>query len=126
MRKFGGSLVPSLLCVSLLSTARSLACPAGAVCCNNVEACDLPVNEILFGMVHNAMASPSAGFVFFPNHLNDPIVESLEYGTIKGEIPAKSYDSDCRKRGKVDLIVRVFSLENWNRLSRLVLGFVQL
>jgi len=49
--------------------------------CNNVEdLCDLPVNEILFGMVHNAMSSPSAGFFFFANHLNDPIVESLDQG----------------------------------------------
>jgi hypothetical protein len=31
-------------------------------------------------MVHNAMSSPSAGFLFFANHLNDPIVESLDAG----------------------------------------------
>jgi len=41
---------------------------------------DLRVNEILFGMVHNAMSSPSAGFYFFANHMNDPIVESLDAG----------------------------------------------
>ena len=49
--------------------------------CNNIEnLCDLPVNEILFGMVHNSMSSPSAGFFFFANHMNDPIVESLDTG----------------------------------------------
>lgn len=49
--------------------------------CNDVEGlCDFPVNEILFGMVHNAMSSPSAGFLFFANHWNDPIVESLDEG----------------------------------------------
>lgn len=83
MRQFDGFTVSVLVWVTLLSFApsQSLACPKGAVCCNNVEACDLPVDEVLFGMVHNAMASPSAGFVFFGNHLNDPIVESLDSGT---------------------------------------------
>jgi hypothetical protein len=64
----------------LYNSAYTLACPEGALCCNNVEICDLPVDEILFGMVHNAMSSPSAGFIFFPNHMDDPIVESLDYG----------------------------------------------
>jgi hypothetical protein len=30
----------------------ALACPDGAICCNNVEGlCDIPVDDILFGMV---------------------------------------------------------------------------
>jgi hypothetical protein len=34
--------------------------PATTTLCNNVESlCFLPVDEILFGMVHNAMSSPS-------------------------------------------------------------------
>jgi hypothetical protein len=49
--------------------------------CNGLaNLCAMPVNEILYGMVHNAMSSPSAGFVFFANHLNDPIIESLDAG----------------------------------------------
>lgn len=59
---FGASIVPSSVC-------------------NNVEGlCHVPVDEVLFGMVHNAMSSPSAGFYFFANHMNDPIVESLDEG----------------------------------------------
>ena len=49
--------------------------------CNNVEGlCDVAVDDILFGMVHNAMSSPSHGFVVFASHVNDPIVESLDAG----------------------------------------------
>jgi hypothetical protein len=57
-------------------------CPdAGETCCNGFpNLCAMPVNEILFGMAHNAMSSPSAGFLLFANHLNDPIVESLDVG----------------------------------------------
>eukprot|EP00537_Pseudo-nitzschia_pungens_P000863 CAMPEP_0172356906 /NCGR_PEP_ID=MMETSP1060-20121228/1286_1 /TAXON_ID=37318 /ORGANISM="Pseudo-nitzschia pungens, Strain cf. cingulata" /LENGTH=514 /DNA_ID=CAMNT_0013077299 /DNA_START=173 /DNA_END=1714 /DNA_ORIENTATION=+ len=59
----------------------SIEFPVGSTICNDVEyLCDLPVNEILFGMVHNAMSSPSSGFFFFANHMNDPIVESLDEG----------------------------------------------
>jgi hypothetical protein len=34
-------------------------------------------------MVHNAMSSVDAGFVVFANHINDPIVESLDAGKYK-------------------------------------------
>ena len=66
----------------------------GLTLCNNVEnLCGLPVNEILFGMVHNAMSSPSAGFYFFANHMNDPIVESLDAGKYE-DMQLKFIDSD--------------------------------
>lgn len=80
MQRFDDLLVRVLVWLALLNSASTMACPEGAVCCNNVEICDLPVTEILFGMVHNAMSSPSAGFIFFPNHIDDPIVESLDVG----------------------------------------------
>ncbi|KAL3933826.1 MAG: hypothetical protein SGBAC_010234 [Bacillariaceae sp.] len=49
--------------------------------CNGVDGlCGFPVNDILYGMVHNAMSSPSHGFTIFANHNNDPIVESLDSG----------------------------------------------
>jgi len=58
-----------------------IGCPQGATCCNNVEnLCDLPVSDILFGMVHNAMSSVDAGFYVFANHMEDPIVDSLDAG----------------------------------------------
>ncbi|CAJ1946391.1 unnamed protein product [Cylindrotheca closterium] len=49
--------------------------------CNGVNGlCGFSVNEILYGMVHNAMSSPSHGFTIFSNHENDPIVASLDAG----------------------------------------------
>lgn len=128
MRQFDGFTVSVLVWVTLLSFApsQSLACPKGAVCCNNVEACDLPVDEVLFGMVHNAMASPSAGFVFFGNHLNDPIVESLDSGTSLC-IPVKHDVTERGAQGNVFLMLRAAFLGKMKkRLSRAILGFVQL
>ena len=50
-------------------------------CCNGLaNLCDIPVNEILFGLVHNSMSSPDAGFLLFANHLNDPYVDALDAG----------------------------------------------
>ncbi len=71
------------------------------MCCNNAECCDLPVNEILFGMVHNAMSSPSAGFIFFANHLDDPIVESLDAGKDGTNNPDHCYVGGTGVEGKV-------------------------
>jgi hypothetical protein len=56
-------------------------CIPSEPCCNGLaNLCDIPVNEILFGMVHNSMSSPSAGFLIFANHLNDPYVDALDAG----------------------------------------------
>ena len=47
-------------------------------CCNGLDnLCDWPVNEILFGAVHNAMATADAFLV--PNH-KKPVAEALERG----------------------------------------------
>ena len=80
MLRFDDLCVRLIVWLTLLNSAHALACTEGAVCCNNAEICDLPVDEVLFGMVHNAMSSPSAGFIFFANHVDDPIVESLDFG----------------------------------------------
>lgn len=49
--------------------------------CNGIDGlCGFSVNDILYGMVHNAMSSPSHGFTILANHANDPIVESLDSG----------------------------------------------
>ena len=49
--------------------------------CNGLSnLCNMPVNEILYGTVHNAYSSSQAGFWFFPNHDEDPIVASLDFG----------------------------------------------
>jgi hypothetical protein len=49
--------------------------------CNGLpNLCGIPADEVLYGMVHNAMSSPSAGFLVFANHIQDPIVDSLDFG----------------------------------------------
>ena len=49
-----------------------------AQCCNGVEnICDFPVNEVMFGVVHNAMATTDS--FLFPNH-ERPMEEALEAG----------------------------------------------
>jgi hypothetical protein len=49
--------------------------------CNGIEGlCGFLVKEVLFGMVHNAMSSPSHGFSIFYNHENNPMVDSLDAG----------------------------------------------
>jgi hypothetical protein len=56
-------------------------CNPSEPCCNGLaNLCDIPVNEILFGMVHNSMSSPDAGFIIFANNLNDPYVDALDAG----------------------------------------------
>lgn len=53
-------------------------CPDDAFCCNGLETlCDWPVNEILFGGVHNAFATQDKFLV--PNQLR-PVNEALEAG----------------------------------------------
>ena len=51
---------------------------SNVTCCNGLDnLCDWPVNEILFGAVHNAMATADAFLV--PNH-QKPVSEALERG----------------------------------------------
>eukprot|EP00980_Cylindrotheca_fusiformis_P003358 scaffold747_cov120-Cylindrotheca_fusiformis.AAC.14 len=70
----------------------------GSTVCNGIAGlCGFPVNEILFGVVHNAMSSPSHGFSFLANHENDPIVESLDAGFRGMELDI------CRCDGKLVL-----------------------
>ena len=52
-----------------------------AMHCNGLpNLCDMPVNKVMFGMVHNAMSSTEAGFVFYANHRFDPFNTALDAG----------------------------------------------
>mmetsp|Transcript_26559 Transcript_26559/g.74301 ORF Transcript_26559/g.74301 Transcript_26559/m.74301 type:complete len:539 (-) Transcript_26559:107-1723(-) len=54
---------------------------SGLPCCNGfTNLCTVPVNEMMYGMIHNAMSSVDTGFVFFANHFNDAFTESLDVG----------------------------------------------
>jgi hypothetical protein len=52
--------------------------PDAEECCNGLEnLCEWPVNEVLFGVVHNAMATTDT--FFFPNH-DKPMEKALAAG----------------------------------------------
>lgn len=71
----------AILCFSLFGQVPLASAASNLSVCNGVEGlCGFLVNEIVFGMVHNAMSSPSHGFSIFANHENDPIVDSLDAG----------------------------------------------
>ena len=73
-----------LLCLSeprTATAATTTSITANETTCNGLSnLCQMPVNEILYGTVHNAMSSPQAGFVLFANHNEDPIVAALDAG----------------------------------------------
>jgi hypothetical protein len=65
---------------ALLSPSLSKAQCDGPLCNGLSNICGMAVNEVLFGMVHNAMSSTEAGFVFYANNVKDPFNAALDAG----------------------------------------------
>ena len=81
----GATVIIVYFCTILSSyvvDSQSIGCfsPAAMHCNGMPNLCDIQVNKVMFGMVHNAMSSTDAGFIFYANHRNDPFNAAFDAG----------------------------------------------
>lgn len=78
MQCFVQIMLALLVSVIVLCSTGTVAAPESCQGLNNL--CNVKVSDAYFAMVHNAMSSVDNGFLVAANHMEDPIVESLDAG----------------------------------------------